>query len=60
LRWLDPERDKGGQKYETIRSGLIRIFVGKEIPTTGLTTQEVKDLREKTFGVMGEMIKRNR
>jgi DNA-directed RNA polymerase specialized sigma24 family protein len=29
LDWLDPDRDTAGQKYETIRAGLIRIFVGK-------------------------------
>jgi len=28
-RWLDPDRDKAGEKYETIRAGLIRIFVAK-------------------------------
>ena len=26
LRWLDPERDKAGEKYERIRLRLIRIF----------------------------------
>lgn len=29
LGWLDSDRDKAGEKYETIRSGLIRIFVSK-------------------------------
>lgn len=29
LEWLDPDRDKAGQSYETIRGGLIRIFVSK-------------------------------
>lgn len=27
LAWLDPNRESGGQKYEIIRSGLIRIFI---------------------------------
>lgn len=27
LAWLDPDREAAGQKYETIRSGLIRIFI---------------------------------
>ena len=27
LLWLSPERETAGQKYELIRSGLIRIFV---------------------------------
>jgi DNA-directed RNA polymerase specialized sigma24 family protein len=26
LLWLDPDPEKAGRKYETIRSGLIRIF----------------------------------
>jgi DNA-directed RNA polymerase specialized sigma24 family protein len=26
LRWLDPDREKAGLKYEAIRSGLIKIF----------------------------------
>ena len=29
LEWLDRDRDVAGQKYEVIRSGLIRIFVSK-------------------------------
>ena len=27
LEWLDPAREKGGQRYEVIRAGLIRMFV---------------------------------
>jgi len=41
-----------------LKPGLIRIYVGKEIPTAGLTTQEVRDLKQKTFGVMEAMIRR--
>jgi len=29
LTWLDPNREIAGQKYEVIRTGLIRIFVSK-------------------------------
>ena len=29
LDWLDPDRDLAAQKYETIRAGLIRIFIAK-------------------------------
>lgn len=42
-----------------LKPGLIRIYVGKEIPTTGLTVQEVKDLKLRTMGVMTEMILKN-
>ena len=27
LEWLDPDREKAGQRYEVIRAGLIRMFV---------------------------------
>ena len=27
LEWLDPGREKAGQRYEVIRTGLVRIFV---------------------------------
>lgn len=42
-----------------LKPGLIRIYVGEEIPTTGLTVQEVKDLKMKTMGVMTDMILAN-
>lgn len=29
LEWLDPDRDKAGQLYQTIHAGLIRMFVSK-------------------------------
>jgi DNA-directed RNA polymerase specialized sigma24 family protein len=29
LSWLGPERETAGQKYEFIRSGLIRVFVSR-------------------------------
>ena len=43
-----------------LKPGLIRIYVGKEIPTSGLTTQEVRDLKERTALVMTKMILENR
>lgn len=27
LEWLDPDREKAGQRYEVIRAGLIRMFI---------------------------------
>jgi DNA-directed RNA polymerase specialized sigma24 family protein len=29
LAWLDPDRERAGQKYEIIRGGLIKIFIAK-------------------------------
>lgn len=29
LEWLDPDREKAGQLYQTIHAGLIRMFVSK-------------------------------
>lgn len=42
-----------------LRPGLIRIYVGDEIPTEGLSTNEVKDLKEKTFAKMKELYIKN-
>ena len=42
LAWLGPDRDTAGRKYETIRSGLVRIFISK-----GLTDAE--DLADETI-----------
>lgn len=42
-----------------LKPGLIRIYVGKEIPTEGLTVEEVRSLKQKTFDVMTEMMRRN-
>ena len=42
-----------------LKPGLIRIYVGKEIPTSGLTTQEVRALKERTALVMTKMIQEN-
>lgn len=29
LEWLDPDRERAGEKYQTIREGLIKIFIWK-------------------------------
>ena len=29
LDWLDPDRERAGQKYETIRLKLIKIFTSR-------------------------------
>lgn len=42
-----------------LKPGLIRIFVGKEISTDGLSVQEVRMLKQQTFEKMSEMIIRN-
>jgi 1-acyl-sn-glycerol-3-phosphate acyltransferase len=39
-----------------LKPGLIRLYVGKEIPTTGLSVQQVKDLKQRTFDAMTEMM----
>lgn len=43
-----------------LKPGLVRIFVGKEIPTAGLSFQDIRALKQKTFDVMTEMIVANR
>lgn len=43
-----------------IRPGKIVVVVGEEISTTGLTLADVKELREKVFGVMSQMIVSNK
>jgi 1-acyl-sn-glycerol-3-phosphate acyltransferase len=42
-----------------VKPGLIRIYVGKEIPTEGLMVKDVAVLKQKTFDAMSEMILRN-
>lgn len=42
-----------------LKPGLIRIFVGKEISTDGLSAQEVRMLKQQTFEKMSDMIIRN-
>ena len=43
-----------------IKPGKIVVVIGEEIPTTGLTLNDVKDLREKVFGIMSQMIVSNK
>jgi 1-acyl-sn-glycerol-3-phosphate acyltransferase len=42
-----------------LRPGLIRIYVGEEIDTTGLGTADVKALKEKTASKMRDLIVNN-
>jgi 1-acyl-sn-glycerol-3-phosphate acyltransferase len=42
-----------------LKPGLIRIYVGKEIPTLGLATHDVRELKERTIVAMSEMIRTN-
>jgi len=43
LEWLDPDREKAGQRYEIIRAGLIRIFVAKGVSDAEYYTDEAID-----------------
>jgi RNA polymerase sigma factor (sigma-70 family) len=42
LAWLDPDRDKAGHKYESIRKRLIKMFVSRGV-------QVSEDLADRTF-----------
>lgn len=58
LTWLDPNRDVAGQKYEIIRSGLIRIFISHGFSdaedlsdlTIKRVTNKLPDIRESYVG----------
>jgi 1-acyl-sn-glycerol-3-phosphate acyltransferase len=39
--------------------GKIRLYVGEEIPTAGLTHDDIPALKQKTFEIMKEMIVKN-
>jgi DNA-directed RNA polymerase specialized sigma24 family protein len=43
LEWLDPDREKAGQRYEVIRAGLIRIFVSRGVSDAEYYTDEAID-----------------
>lgn len=43
LDWLDPDREKAGERYEIIRAGLIRIFVSKGLSDAEHYTDETID-----------------
>lgn len=42
-----------------IKPGKIKIVVGKEIPTEGLTSKDMAALKDQTFSIMKEMIQKN-
>lgn len=43
-----------------LKPGLIRIYVGEEIPTLSLTVKQVSQLKQKTFDAMAQMILKHR
>jgi 1-acyl-sn-glycerol-3-phosphate acyltransferase len=43
-----------------LRPGKIKIIVAPEIPTAGLTIENLPALKQKTFDIMKDMIERNR
>jgi len=49
LVWLNPDRDLAGRKYQTIHSGLVRIFISKDF-------NDAEDLADETINrVMGRL-----
>lgn len=58
LAWLDADRDSAGVKYETIRSGLVRVFVSKGLndaedladETIERVTSRLKDIQDTYCG----------
>jgi 1-acyl-sn-glycerol-3-phosphate acyltransferase len=42
-----------------LKPGRIRIYVGKEIPTAGLTVKDIPELKQKTFDAMTALIVMN-
>jgi len=42
-----------------LRPGRVRIYVGNQIETAGLTTESTRTLKQQTFDVMKEMIVKN-
>jgi len=49
LRWLDPDRDKAGEKYERIRFRLIRILAAKGC-------YDAEDLADQTINIVASKI----
>src|ERR1700752_1040841 len=43
LEWLDSDREKAGQRYEAIRTGLIRIFASKGVSDAEYSTDQAID-----------------
>ena len=59
LAWLDPDRDAAALKYDTIRAGLIRIFIAKgfsdaEDLADEVITRVIKRLPEIRHDYVGE------
>lgn len=59
LEWLDPDRERAGQRYELIRAGLIRIFLAKGVSDAEFCTDEaidrvIKRLPEIQAGYVGD------
>jgi DNA-directed RNA polymerase specialized sigma24 family protein len=59
LAWLDPDRVVAAQKYETIRAGLVRIFVARgfsnaEDMADDTIDRVIKKLSEIRDGYVGE------
>src|SRR5688500_5059260 len=42
-----------------LKRGLIRIFVGKEVPTVGMSAADVRELKQRTVAVMSQLIRAN-
>ncbi len=62
LKWLDPDREVAGQKYEIIRAGLVRIFVAKCLSDAESLADEVINrvadkLPEVAPGYVGEPVR---
>jgi DNA-directed RNA polymerase specialized sigma24 family protein len=49
LRWLDPDRERAGEKYENVRLRLIRIF-------TCRGCGDVEDLADETINVVASKV----
>ena len=47
LDWLDPDREIAGRKYETIRAGLIRLFISHGISDGAFYADETIDRVQK-------------
>ena len=43
LEWLDPDREKAGQRYEAIRAGLIRMYVARGVSDAEYYADETMD-----------------
>src|SRR6185503_4743764 len=53
LDWLDPDRERAGQKYEDIRQRLIRIFASR-------SCYEAEDLADETINRVANKVQEMR